>query len=373
VDGAACFSPDYATARQRFRAAAAALGGTLESHPITATGPQGQPLDLTIDVARIGPADARRLVVASGGLHGVEGFFGSAVSVALLQHCAALPADTALLLMQALCPFGFDQLRRADEANIDLNRNFLPDGERYNGSSPGYAALDGLLNPPRPPGFDLFRPRLILAHVRLGGTALRYAVAGGQYEYPRGLFYGGSGPSAAHRLLREHLPRWLGSAEGVIHFDFHTGLGPWATHKLLTTAAEGSPRDRWLREQFGQAVESTAGGPTAYPTRGGLDEWCERRFADRGYVCFCAEFGTYGPVAVLEAVRAENQAHHWSPADAPVRRAVKNRLVEVFAPANPEWRRKVVGDAVEMVRRALEMPARVVLPSVSIVPGGAKQ
>jgi hypothetical protein len=274
--------------------------------------------------------------------------------------------------MHTLCPFGFDQLRRADESNIDLNRNFLLDGERYEGSPPGYASLDELLNPPRPPGFDLFRPRLILARLRMGGAALRYSVAGGQYDFPRGLFCGGSGPSAAYRLLAEHLPRWLGGTERVIHFDFHTGLGPWATHKLLTTAAGGSPRGRWLREQFGPAVESTAGGPTAYPTRGGLDEWCEHRFADRGYVCFCAEFGTYGPVTVLEAVRAENQAHHWSPVDATVRRAVKQRLVEVFAPADPAWRHQVVADAVEMVRRAVEMPSGVLPPSVSPLPVGER-
>src|SRR2546421_3051145 len=121
----ACFSPDYATARRRFRAAAAALGATLEAHPIAANDPQGKPLDLTIDAARTGPADAGRLVVASGGLHGVEGFFGSAVTLALLEGRPPLPADTALLLFHSLCPFGFDQLRRADEANVDLNRNFL--------------------------------------------------------------------------------------------------------------------------------------------------------------------------------------------------------------------------------------------------------
>src|SRR5947207_303064 len=113
MDGAACFSPDYATARRRFQAAAAALGAAPESHPIAATDPHGRPLVRTIDFSRPGPADARRLVVASGGLHGVEGFFGSAVAIALLEGRVGLPPDTALLLMHALCPFGFDQLRRA--------------------------------------------------------------------------------------------------------------------------------------------------------------------------------------------------------------------------------------------------------------------
>ena len=58
MDGAACFSPDYATARRRFRAAAATLGATSEAHAITASDPHGRPLDLTIDVARIGWASS---------------------------------------------------------------------------------------------------------------------------------------------------------------------------------------------------------------------------------------------------------------------------------------------------------------------------
>src|SRR5690606_39367139 len=37
---------------------------------------------------------------------------------------AALPEDTAVLLIHAINPYGFSHIRRVNEDNIDLNRNF---------------------------------------------------------------------------------------------------------------------------------------------------------------------------------------------------------------------------------------------------------
>ena len=76
------FAPDYAAARSRFRDQAAARGFQLEAHPIAATGPKGE--ELTIDVARAGDEQASAVVIVSSGLHGVEGYSGAAVQLALL-------------------------------------------------------------------------------------------------------------------------------------------------------------------------------------------------------------------------------------------------------------------------------------------------
>ena len=71
------FSPDYLTACEQFRAIALERGFRLEVFPIGQTGPFGE--DLTVDAAIRGSETPGRVWVVSSGLHGVEGYFGSAV------------------------------------------------------------------------------------------------------------------------------------------------------------------------------------------------------------------------------------------------------------------------------------------------------
>ena len=63
---------------------------------------------LALDVARDGPASARSLLVVSSACHGVEGFCGSGVQVALLDdedwHRAAQDAGVAVLYLHGLNP-----------------------------------------------------------------------------------------------------------------------------------------------------------------------------------------------------------------------------------------------------------------------------
>ncbi len=158
MDQAAFFSPDYATAKNRFLEAVRRLAYRHESHEFTAKGPSGEPL--TMDVATCGSPKAERIVVVSSGLHGVEGLFGSAVQLAWLQTHGTVwspPPHTALILVHALNPFGFAWLRRWNENNVDLNRNFLDDrsfitdDNRFQESRAAYQRFASFLNPQSPP------------------------------------------------------------------------------------------------------------------------------------------------------------------------------------------------------------------------------
>ena len=143
------FSPDYATARARFLDGGVGPRvpvGVVPDRPDRAVG--RRPHDRRRP-ARGGDGRSGVLVVSSG-VHGVEGFFGSAVQTAFLREAesrAAAGPNDALVFLHALNPYGFAWLRRFDEANVDLNRNLLVDGQPYRGSPPRYAALDRLLNP----------------------------------------------------------------------------------------------------------------------------------------------------------------------------------------------------------------------------------
>lgn len=146
---ATTFSADHAAARQRFRQAASNLRWQLETHPIGVAGPSGD--GLAFDVACSPGGDPEKVLVVSSGVHGVEGFFGSAVQVALLEQWAATnPPPARCVFLHGLNAFGFAFLRRFDENNVDPNRNFLLPHERFEGVPEGYAELDAFLNPQSP-------------------------------------------------------------------------------------------------------------------------------------------------------------------------------------------------------------------------------
>jgi len=350
----AAFSPDYFTARHRFREVVDRLGWTRETHPIEARGPQGE--ELTIDVALSSAGDPAQTLLLSSGLHGIEGLFGSAVQLAALERWAATsPPPVRCVLLHGLNPFGFAWHRRFDENNVDPNRNFLLPGEPYAGAPKGYARLDSLLNPRRPPSrWEPFRLMALAMIARQGLPALKQAVAAGQYDFPKGLFFGGTGPSAMHRLLDEHLPRWLAGSGRVVHLDFHTGLGRWATWMLLIDHPLSDRHRAWLTDWFGaDRFEDGSSRGIAYDARGGLGRWCVSRQLAADYVYACAEFGTYGPIQVLGGLRTENQAQHWSnPAAASTIRA-KQRLQELFCPQAESWRTYAVEQSLDLITRAL--------------------
>jgi hypothetical protein len=362
------FSADYTTARKRFCEAATRLGWQLEAHSIGASGPLGE--ELTLDVARSAHGDPARVLVVSSGLHGVEGFFGSAVQLALLEEWASSsPPATQCVFLHGLNPFGFAWLRRVNEDNVDLNRNFLLPGERFEGSPPTYTDLDGLLNPRHPPSrWEPFILKTLWAIARHGMPALRQSVAAGQYEFPSGLFFGGAAPSRIQQIMAENLERWLGGSRHVVHLDLHTGLGPQGTFKLLIDYPLSDLQRTRLTQWFGaDSFEMCGSGGIAYIARGSLGRWCVSRNLAEDYLFAFAEFGTCGPIPVLAGLRAENQAHHWGTASEESTLRAKQRLKELFCPSAKAWRTSVLQKGIDLVDRALGRLAKIDSP-IAVIP-----
>lgn len=356
------FCDDYATARGRFRAAAEAAGLSLAEHPLGGVGPEGEAL--TLDTAtrapRGGGAPALTIIISSG-LHGVEGYFGSAVQLALLDRGLEPPPDVRLVFVHALNPHGFAWVRRVNEGNIDLNRNFLLPGEAYSGSPDGYAALDGLLNPAGPPSsMELFTAKALWHILRRGFGTLKSAVAGGQYDFPQGIFFGGGAPSDLVALFDAQLPEWVGGAPEVLHIDLHTGLGKPATYALIVDRPADHQRVPWLQARFGaDVIQPWSEDGVSYAIRGGMGTWCQARMPEVTYDVLTAEFGTVPPLKVLRALRAENQAHHHCERGDPRLTAAKATLKETFIPASAQWRQIVVERGLKIVDQALAARAHL--------------
>lgn len=346
------FSKAYAEARRRFKDAAAAAGATLSAHRIDV---QCQD-ELAIDIAIIG-ADTAPTVVTSSGVHGVEGFLGSAIQHAILDRLreAGSEANIRHVLIHGVNPFGFSRLRRFNEDNVDLNRNFLENADDYKGAPAGYATLNGFLNPESPPSrFEPFKLRALWNIWHHGLQPLKQAIAGGQYQYPRGIFFGGNGPCKSTQIIFENCDRWIGPSDRVVHIDFHSGLGAYGTYKLLLTARADPEAFSWYTKTFGTDCVEPLDAPnaTAYKISGVFGDWLQARFGTRKYRFVVAEFGTYGGIRVLGAIRAENRANHYADKNSKIYQSAKTEILECFCPSDTSWRKKVVESGLNIIDQA---------------------
>jgi hypothetical protein len=337
------FSPDYFTARGRFSEAAVRAGARIETLPLDAKGPGGETLG--IDIAWFGAAKPRRVLLHSSGLHGVEGFAGSAIQLQILNDLPNLPDDTALVIVHVLNPYGMSWLRRTNENNVDLNRNFLGAGN-YAGAPAAYGTLNSFLNPPTQPSTDLYTLKAGWLVLRHGMPALKVAVLSGQYEYPKGLFFGGKRLEQTGERYQAFLSSRVASAERVVAFDVHTGIGNY-TEDLLMVQPGAYPT---LRQMFGDRVVPPDEEKTdSYPTTGSMDTMFAHAMPKAQTFAVTQEFGTYSPIKVLHALREENRWHHYGAGT--IKHATKETLKETFCPQDETWREAVLSRGAELLKQ----------------------
>jgi len=350
------FAPDYAAARASFLELARARGADIATYPIHALGPEGE--KLSIDTAYFGAKAPRRLLMVLSGTHGAEGFAGSAIQRQWLDRFdgASLPPDTGCLLIHAINPFGFAWWRRANENNVDLNRNAL---DNFPGPlNAAYRTLDHWLNPVGPPRrLDLFLAKGVWRVLTQGFGPLRQAIVGGQYEFPRGLFYGGTRreESIAHldRIISSEAFRGV---ERLVVLDLHTGLGKSATYRLLVDIPDTSANYRELERWFGaeSVASSLRSGTAVYEVSGGIVDMIERRYSRERARVAVVEIGTVPLPLMLYRLHRENRAAFYSAPTSPVLARERSALRDAFCPPSSAWRRRVLVHGEKIMRQAIE-------------------
>ena len=334
------FSDDYATARSRFRSLVTEKGGQLDSLPIAAKGPDGG--DLSIDIGWFGSRTPDRVLLHISGTHGVEGFAGSGIQLAAIASDELTPGpDEALIFVHALNPYGMAWVRRVNENNVDLNRNFLPPDMPYAGVSDGYKAMNSTLNPTSPPRFDFYLLRSVYRILRHGYNTLKQAVTEGQYGYPKGLFFGGNQLEEGPQIYGQFLVDHLSAAKEVVAIDIHSGLGKSGEDTLLIDANRTDPLYVSLHEAFGDRVAPwDADTSIAYEIHGGHPAAVCRLLEKSKVEFITQEFGTIPSLKVLFALRQENRWHHWG--EGHIHHGSKQGLLDAFRPNTEAWKKSVL-------------------------------
>lgn len=334
----------YDECRARFRHALARRGLTGEAHAITARGPEDQ--RLTIDVAHLGAASPQRALLVLAGVHGVEGFIGSALQCDLLDRLdsAALAEDAAVVLVHAVNPWGMAWWRRQNESNVDLNRNWRRDHHEP-ARNEAYDELHPLACPDTPtmPGVEALLAQAMAVVAERGLPWVRDAITSGQYAHPDGLHYGGARTEESNRILEAIVLGHLRGVRRLFIVDLHTGHGPRGEATALSDQPPGSPQDRFLRAALPHAhVEPTTGNPdaTTGPKTGQIANGIRELLPGATAYATSLEIGTATAEEQLVATYQEHWVHRHGDRADPEHAAAVWAYRCCFTPDDPAWERR---------------------------------
>lgn len=352
-----CFSQDYAESRARFTKNSQQFGAQVKTYINPNQGPAGE--QLATDVAWIGSRQASKILVLQSGTHGVEGFTGAASMLDWLQNGShLLKADTAVLLIHALNPYGFAWLRRVTEENVDLNRNFI-DFSKPLPANLGHDELADAFVPQvlTSPEFEAAEAKILAYRTKYGERAFQIARSGGQYRHPHSVFYGGSSPTWARRTLEAIIDdHELVKFNQVVVVDYHTGLGPFGYGEPICCHETGSLSLRRARLWYGDSVTEPAAGTSSSVMKQGLNEygWIEK-LADR--VTYIAlEYGTYSIEQGRRVLREDHWLHAFSKLDwnHPEAKRIKQQIRKHYYPDTDDWREMVLFRSRQIINQALQ-------------------
>ncbi|MDI1282885.1 MAG: M14 family metallopeptidase [Reyranella sp.] len=336
------FSATYREARERLLEAARARGATVESHTHPLKGAEGE--EIAMDTALIGAADASCLFIVSSGTHGPEGFSGSACQLSLLHDPLlqrASDGGIAVLLIHAVNPYGFSHLKRTNEDNIDLNRNFNDFGQPYP-ANPVYEEIHDLLVPKAWPPSAANEEKLAAAMARLAGQRTP-GVSSGQAVHPDGLFYSGTAPAWSNKTVRAILRAHGSRRRHIAWIDVHTGLGPYGHGEKIfgRHSPETLARARawWGRDLIVSSMAESVSPRTMGHITGCAPEECP----GVAITPTTLEYGTLPNPAVRRALRGEAWlAGH---ADAPdmLRAEIRRAARDAFHVDADDWKGMILG------------------------------
>lgn len=318
--------------------------------------------DLYIDKVYL-PSSGERtnLILLTTGVHGMEGYIGSVMlDVFFAEVYPTLNTEnTGILIVANVNPYGMKYMRRYNENNVDLNRNFIEDWDNFDRSSnKEYPKVDKFLQPEGKMGNAFwhevgFYLSLAKEAIFTGADTISDALLTGQYEYPEGVYYGGDGDEKSTTYLKGVFAECLDSEyENIVHVDIHSGYGP-RYNMVIFNSVQDETTEAEAVEMFGYDYIIAVDSEEFYPTFGDTTDYFYRlkngMESDKELYSTCFEFGTIGDsfidsILSLKYTVDENR-QHWYPTENEITEAVvRENYYELFYPTETKWREKTIED-----------------------------
>ena len=350
------FFNSYEDIRTHLQELTADLGVEISSHAIDADD------GLYIDTFYLpSTGEKTNLVVLTTGVHGIEGYIGSVMLDVFFREVYPTldDANTGVLVVANVNPYGMKYFRRYNENNVDLNRNFILDWDTFDlSSNKEYPKVDTFLGPTGKIGNALWHEAGF--YLNLGKTAvtdgagtISDALLTGQYQYPQGVYYGGTGDEASTVYLKDVFSQCLDSPyENIVHIDIHSGYGPRYNMVIFNSVFE-TMNEAESQAAFGYDYIIAYDSESFYATTGDTTDFfyrlAQQKQRETDLFSTCFEFGTIGDaffdtILSLKYTVDENR-NHWYPTDNPTSaRIIHENYMELFYPTETAWREKTVED-----------------------------
>ena len=301
------------------------------------------------------------LIILTTGVHGIEGYIGSAMLDVFFEDIyPTIDTDkTGILIVANVNPYGMKYMRRYNENNVDLNRNFIEDWSTFDlSSNKEYPKVDKFLQPTGKMGNAFwhevgFYLSLAKEAIFTGADTISDALLTGQYEYAEGVYYGGNGDEASTTYLKGVFADCIdGEYENIVHVDIHSGYGPrynmviFNSVQDLTTEAEAKEMLQYdyIIAQDSEDFYVTYGDTTDYFYR-----LLKSKNSDKSLYSTCFEFGTIGDgffdsILSLKYTVDENRQHWYPTTNKTTAEVVRQNYLELFYPTETNWRTKTIED-----------------------------
>lgn len=318
--------------------------------------------NLYIDNIYLPSKDAKKnLIVLTTGVHGMEGYIGSVMLDVFFEEIYSTlnTENTGVLIVANVNPYGMKYMRRYNENNVDLNRNFILDWDNFDmASNKDYPEVKNFLQPEGKIVNALWHEAAFyfsLAKEALtkGADKVSDALLTGQYEYPQGVYYGGNGDEKSTAYLKGVFNDCLdGEYENIVHIDIHSGYGPRYNMVIFNSVYE-TMTEAETKKAFGYEYVISHDSESFYATTGDTTDYfyrlAESKNTDKDIFSTCFEFGTIGDsfidsILSLKYTVDENR-QYWYPTNSTVaEEVVRENYYELFYPTETQWREKTVSD-----------------------------
>lgn len=356
------FSDEYTESRMNFKKSADVLQ---IKHPNTIYRSFSVPSkiddDLMVDYIYV-PAtnDSSKILVLSSGVHGVEAYTGSAVQQMFIEEYLneELLENTGVFLIHSINPYGFKYDRRVSENNVDLNRNSYYNDELYSTVNAGYPLLKDFINPEDELDLNSFFHRFFFLYsvdeIRKSSIpVLRQAILQGQYEFPDGLYYGGSDQEPQIDSLMPIISSICKPYEEILAIDLHTGYGKKGSMHLFPNPVEEDLKSE-MEDLFKGYQIDWGDSDDFYTVTGDFVNMIGQINPGKKFIPMTFEFGTMdsqttlGSMKSLQIMVAENQGYHFGYESQEDKDQMRNIFLEMYFPSSLTWRSHCIDQSREI-------------------------